>query len=891
MKLIFNPYYDSKVYVKTSSCVIGEKVVGLQGLLAELELRAGLAGRYSDNFQRAVHYARAMKKAITKNADLFFAKSFEKDKLGTALVILGWRDALVKAGWGRHITGSRRLDDLGSVEAFFEEKGEADRWRILLDFAQTSPLLSDGDSIEVTCEQSHLEPLYRQLFDSMVSQGCKVSYKPCTIVGNLHEKASVYSFKNDIEMAEWLAQQQLGDNDVVVCDDTSIFNLNLAIDGKPQVGAESNAIGAIMQIFTLGLGLFIKPINVNTLLAYLQLPETPLTKVCVKRQDKDDKDYYMSLRRTLIEQLLEDNGIGEKWDTLIEEAVYDHDGNDRTKSSERALALLFINQWKLVSGQGEGCTIDKAMVVKFLESMKKWAKQNLYDEAKAMQFNAIVTNCETMLMILEDEPDTIKTHDLMLWAAQINRPVELATLSARKGSTDVTCAVTDIHTMPNVLYWACTTPEYRFSYELDFLNPEEIDILKKNNLEVADRETLLKARREMMLGVLMNVRERIVMLECEVIGGAVPVEDPVATELRHKGNIVVNSKEPELHDMEQKPVEAASEKQSEYQIDPLLFSLLETPKEDGGMKREAESYSSLDELIQRPFDYVMDYILHLKEYGKAAMADMDTVKGTVAHAYVEKLTEEGQRSIPSMRQIHNTRFDEIVSYLAETQGAILLLEENDLEFKRFKSLLKKSVDVLLEIIEKNNLTIVGAEQHYDAELPVIGKMTAYIDYVLTDNNGDYVIVDFKWSESKTYQTKLEQNDALQLAVYRAVLEQHLKDTSDPHRVSFMGYFVLPRHTLYTVYDSLMPQKGSVEVVESESNNDLMQLAANSYTYRMNQLKAGLIEEGEGMELADLQYEKDTITQQLYPLRRDYYATELKGASYGNKNIVLKGGLV
>ncbi|MBR4392031.1 MAG: PD-(D/E)XK nuclease family protein [Bacteroidales bacterium] len=891
MKLIFNPYYDSKVYVKTTSCVIGEKVVGPQGLLAELELRVGLTGRYSDNFQRAVHYARAMKKAITKNTGLFFAKSFEKDKLGTAIVILGWRDALVKSGWNRLVTGSRRLDDLALVEACFEEKGEADRWRGLLDFARTSPLLGDDDCIVVTCEQRHLEPLYRQLFDSMSSQGCNVSYKPCAIDGNLHDKAIVYSFKNDIEMAEWLAQQPIGDNDVVVCDDTSILNLNLALDGKPQVGAESNAIGAIMQIFTLGLGLFNKPLNVNTLLAYLQLPAMPLNKLCVKRQDKDGKDYYKSLHRALIEQLVEDNGISEKWDALIDEAVYDYEGNDKTKSPERSMALLFINQWKQVSGQGDGCTVDKVVVVKYLESMKKWAKQNLYDEAKATQFNAIVSNCETMLMILDDEPDTIKTHDLMLWAAQINRPVELTTLSARRGAIDVTRAVTDIHTAPNVLYWACTTPEYRFQYELDFLNPEEIDILKTNRLEVADRETLLKARREMMLGVLSNVRERIVMLECEVIGGEIPVEDPVATELRHKGNLVIQAKVPELHDMEQKPVEAASEKQSEYQINPSVFGLLDTPKEDGGLKREAESYSSLDELIQRPFDYVMDYILHLKEYGKAAMADMDTVKGTVAHAYVEKLTEEGQRCVSSMRQIHNTRFVEIVSYLAETQGAILLLEENDLEFKRLKSLLKKSVDVLLDIIEKNNLTIVGAEQHYDANLPVIGKMTAYIDYVLTDNNGDYVIVDFKWSESKTYQTKLEQNDALQLAVYRAVLEQHLKDTSDPHRVSFMGYFVLPRHTLYTVYDSLRPQKGSIEVVEAESNSDLMQLAANSYTYRMNQLKAGLIEEGEGMELADLQYEKDAITQQLYPLRRDYYDKELKGTSYGNKNIVLKGGLV
>lgn len=891
MKLIFNPYYDSKVYVKTTSCVIGEKVVGPQGLLAELELRAGLTGRFSDNFQRAVCYARAMKKAIAKNADVFFAKSFEKDKLGTAIVIMGWRDALVKAGWNKLVTGSRRLDDLALVEAYFEEKGEADRWRILLDFAQASPLLSDADSIEVTCEQRHLEPLYQQLFDSMLSHGCKVSYKPCTIDGNLHEKASVYSFKNDIEMAEWIAQQPIGDNDVVVCDDTSILNLNLALDGKPQVGAESNAIGAIMQIFTLGLGLFNKPLNVNALFAYLQLPATPLSKLCVKRQDQDGNDYYKSLRHALIEQLLEDNGIGEKWDAVIDEAMYDYEGNDKTKSPERTMALLFINQWKRVSGQGDGCTVDKAVVEKYLESMKKWAKQNLYDEAQATQFNAIVSNCETMLMILDDEPDSIKTHDLMLWAAQINRPVELATLSARKGAIDVTRAVIDIHTTPNVLYWDCTTSEYRFQYELDFLNPEEIDILKTYKIKVPERETLLKAKREIILGVLSNVRERIIMLECDVIGGAVPVEDPVSTELRHKGHIEVQPKSPDQHDLEQKPVEVAVEKRGEYNIDPTVFALVDTPKKDGGLKREAESYSSLDELIQRPFDYVMDDLLHMKEYGKAAMADMDTVKGTVAHAYIEKLTKDGQCSSLSMRQIHNKTFNDSVNYLAETQGAILLLEENDLEFTRFKSLLKKSVDVLLDIIEKNNLTIVGAEQHYEAELPVIGKMTAYIDYVLTDNKGDYVIIDFKWSESKTYQTKLEQNDALQLAVYRAVLEKYLRSTNSNHTVSFMGYFVLPRHTLYTVYDTLKPQKGGIEVVEAESDRDLIQLAANSYTYRMNQLKTGLIEEGEGLEVADLQYEKDTFTQQLYPLRRDYYAKELKGTSYGNKNIVLKGGLV
>lgn len=876
MKLVFNPNYGSKVFVKTDGCMMNEKVVGPQGLLNELELRAGLTGRYLDDFQRAILYARAMKKAIAKNADLFFTKSFEKDKLGTATIVLAWRDALVKAGWDKHFMGNRRLNDLAEVEAFFDEKGEADRWRILLDFAHTLLMLSVDDSIEVPCEQKHLDPLYRQLFESMVSQGCKVFYKPCGIDGELHEKTSVYSFKNDIEMAEWLAQQPLGEDDVLVCNDTSILNLNLAIVGKPQVGAESNAIGAIMQIFSLGLELLNKPININTLLAYLQLPATPLSSICVKRQNSKGEDYYQSLSKALLKQLLEDNGISETWDALINEAVYDYEGNDVSKSDKRRKAMLFINQWKEVSGQGDNCTVEKAKVVKYLEQMKEWAKSHLYDEEKASQFNAVIANCETMMMILEDEPDMIKTHDLMLWAAQISRPIALSTLTARKGSINVTDDVTNLHTAPNTLYWDCTVKEYRFKNDLDFLSPGEIDILKNNHIEVPDRETLLKNKREMMLGALSKVKERIVMLECEVIGGAVPVEDPVATELRLGGKLTAQQLSPVQHDMEEKPVEAVSTKQAEYQLNSFDY------------KRDSESYSSLDELIQRPFDYVMDYILRLREYGKAAMDDMDTLKGHLAHAYVEMLTEEGRHNLSSMRQIHTSQFDEKLAFLTETKGALLLLEENELDYKRFKSLLKKSVDVLLNIIEQNSLTIVGSEQKYEAEIPVIGKMNATIDFVLKDLSGDYVIIDFKWNQGQTYKRKLEENDELQLAVYRAVLEQYLKDTGDNHKVSFMGYYVLPRHTLYTIYETM--HHSNIEVVTPEMARDLMALASNSYAYRMEQLKAGIVEEGEGLELANLQYQTDTSSQQLYPLRHAYSRETDKEMSYGCKNIVLKGGL-
>ena len=70
----------------------------------------------------------------------------------------------------------------------------------------------------------------------------------------------------------------------------------------------------------------------------------------------------------------------------------------------------------------------------------------------------------------------------------------------------------------------------------------------------------------------------------------------------------------------------------------------------------------------------------------------------------------------------------------------------------------------------------------------------------------------------------------------------------------------------------------------------MKLATNSYSYRIKQIKSGIIEEGEKLELANLQYVKDSLSEQLYPLRGDYNDNTLKTTSYGNKNIVLKGGL-
>jgi hypothetical protein len=59
---------------------------------------------------------------------------------------------------------------------------------------------------------------------------------------------------------------------------------------------------------------------------------------------------------------------------------------------------------------------------------------------------------------------------------------------------------------------------------------------------------------------------------------------------------------------------------------------------------------------------------------------------------------------------------------------------------------------------------------------------------------------------------------------------------------------------------------------------------------LEQISRGVIEEGEGAQLSDIQYHRDMLQMRLYPLCRDYNEDTLKGAAYGNPNSILKGGI-
>src|SRR5688572_4546593 len=74
---------------------LGRVALGLDGLLADLELRLGLAVAEVPPLARVAHHAARL--AAAPRAGRFWARSFESDAWGTAAELLRWRDLLVEA--------------------------------------------------------------------------------------------------------------------------------------------------------------------------------------------------------------------------------------------------------------------------------------------------------------------------------------------------------------------------------------------------------------------------------------------------------------------------------------------------------------------------------------------------------------------------------------------------------------------------------------------------------------------------------------------------------------------------------------------------------------------------------------------------------------------------
>ena len=297
--------------------------------------------------------------------------------------------------------------------------------------------------------------------------------------------------------------------------------------------------------------------------------------------------------------------------------------------------------------------------------------------------------------------------------------------------------------------------------------------------------------------------------------------------------------------------------------------------------RETESFSSLDLLINYPFDYTMKYLASFSDSRSFTLPDMIPTKGSVAHEVIHRMFEDCKMNASAVKDMLIEKYDMYFNDAVEHVGAILFQKENQIDAQLLKVQLKEAIITLVDIITENKLSVEGLEYEITKPLESLPNITGKLDMRLKDGNGRLHVFDFKWSEIKKYNDLLKDNKAMQLELYAALLSKESGNSNIGK-----SYFILPHHTLLTTNVELKGK--NVRIVRVDDTSSLMEKIKNSFAYRKSQISSGAIEMAEGMSLEDIKYHNDEVEKNLYPLMS--HDNKVKSKNSYSKNKLFKGEL-
>lgn len=923
LKLIFSPYYDGNCYAGNpakNKCVIGTKYVGSLGLLDELELRAGLSRGETSPMQRVIAYSNAIREVLADNppTEPFYKQSFENDPLGVAQQLLRWRDALCMAGWNKNTKlpntlsedGKKRLEDLQAVEAHFGSIGVGERWHQLLN-ADLNALLPKDLEIKVDMKIELLPPVIRKVLEK--NNRAKMSDEFVNLEGktlsDFADKFILYEFPEQNDAYQWAALQTEFTPEVYVNEDNFTFNQVLKSVGKPLVDASVEGGAAeLSQLLKLGVALFRAPVNYDKLMSYLNIFRHPI-----------DWETRSSLRFHLKQM----GGLGD---------MVNKDGSI-TKIDETAKNYPdFWGMWE----HGKDGIVAVNDVKQFCKKLLEWIETATV-KAKAekvlsplsgtqvyAQLSQLQERTNLLISVLDSRSGDISNDELDKLVTSICQGGSVNTDFSRLGSCDILKDLKGLAVKVKSVMWMDCVRKPRPRYEYAFLNPADIKELQNAGLEIPPATLEMQASDFAEL-LAVSRAEKIIALIPQRKDGERTEENLIITELRETSSTTITITSPVLPAGVTITTTPADTQKVEHHVDTSLFANIDKPKpteeesaastpskfapKPVGYQRDYESFSSLSELINQPFDYVLDYIYNMKDEDSG---NLSTVEGNVAHAVIEHIVadcKDASGNVDTSKFLNicknrSTLEDRTDKAIIEV-GAQLLQPENEMERTVFKRIfIEKSVPVLVKIVEDNTLEVVGSEVEFTSILKDSSGANAFIfnakiDLLLKRKSEgsqeyEYLIFDFKWTGNPNKRQKeLEDCKELQLALYQKIAEVNGKTP-----VVMRGYYLLKQAQLLTVNDVFKPNDAII-IVPRKTSPEIFDQAVNSYRERIQNLKKGYIEEGE--EKKGPEFEPTQFVKLYFPNPDKYYlnndlcarskkdgmTAKAKGTSYG-KNVVLKG---
>lgn len=868
MTVLFHPCYDTRCRLDLAQrgpALLDTLTLGPLGLLQELELRLGLTATSISNLLRTVDYVKLLRDYVSVHPDSPFAPSFEADEFNVAAELLRWRDLLRLAGWKASMRGiSPRIDLLADLEASFARPALGDRWQAVLE-ELPKHRLTDW-TLELHAPKQLLFPLYGRLIDWLGACGARISESVQQAtrpeqVRRIRVRDFAEAFRGipTLDPKRW----------TLICSHGKLLNNVLRLNGCPTTESSIRENdSSVVQLFEAGFSLFIHPseevpeaVDIYRLLSYLQARPNPIPA-----------RLNLALQRLLTSEAGIDPA---RWQATVDGALADDEADDEARNRiRRRLDTLLNPFFEAVSPRA----IPLERLRTYARSLRGWALQRsrLGDEASGA-LPQLAEMCDVMLALLETCPgDTIDGQLLQGWISSIRIDASIRNTEAQVGSFDVVEHPAALVDPVDRVVWVDCVGMPDLHYDFEFLGPDERKGLERQGVRVWSRTEEMKVELELIRRGVGQVRRELILITPESDRGVRLEEHPIVDDLRGE-------------ELTPFPVETDT---VPVELPPLCRKVPEFRITAGKIApRETESATSLELLIQRPFDYVMQYAARLRPGGVRELDELNLIEGRVAHRTLELIVRQTAGDRNAMVGIIARREDFDRHFLEAVRecGMGLLLARHAIERKALQERLHNALSALMQILPRYDLRVEGVEQEASAPLLDAGKplLTTRVDLLLRNRAGDPVIFDLKWSRNeKRYEAMIREGRDLQLRVY-----DHAVSSSLGRPVAATGYFLLGRGQLLSA--DLPDLRGYVKQVDAPRTTvEAMARIRAGYERRYEEFRDGIIEEGEGLSVGQLPYARANDPERLWPL-----LTEKNGESiikqidpYDNAYRIFKGTL-
>ena len=857
MKIIYCPIYSGNYYMNMQDNLVAldVQVLETQGLLTQLAMHAGIHQQIPSYPERLASYHKAILDYDKSYPINIFHDSIVIDSMSVAKTLLHWRDYLAMCGWNGNINleNCTRLNTLAEIDKGFEDKGLAklqnklqEQLDLMASGKATIPSIYKEITIEIPCTLDLLPDYIQPVLNSLQRLGVTIEVdeeNTNDIPKTIHE----IHFTQQWKAEAWLSQQDPKAYDVWINTDNKRLDNWLHMSGQPVCGSEmENANPQITQLFLLAVQLFQRPLNVNTLLQYLFLPECPLN---------------WKFRRELAKTIVREGGfcndkVQKCIKAYIEREFKDEKDTTPQKSTQEQREADYLSflpfdlrvEEKALPLAEETDLVDKKALTKFLSSIESHASERAVKIFAKLPYDARISQLKAvseMIKALTDQINQIIVGDLSFkkliqWSQSLYESGNYKLYNAQTHSRALITQPSNMISRAANVIWCDFYGDDSKKLSTDFLSPYEQQELKNHGVRLWDKDNETILMNILSARPLHHTTESLTVITCDKLGaGKLPLH-PLChliqgTAKKQDGDALYDAlATKEVSMVDNRRDEDKKEIRFDAKAHPVTW-------------KDTESFSSMEELLQDPFDYFMLYQLQFQDISDTNIK-LSTTYGNVAHETIENLftTDRDNNTLTSYTESH---YEEALHRALLRKGALLMLPEHHLDKDRLKYQLRKCVKNLAALIEENGLTVIKCEQkeveQLDFEEDIF--MKGYIDMVLKDKAGNEVVFDLKWTSKKDkFQKILNKNRALQLAIYQALLKKHSGESA----IVRTAYYVMPQGKLFS---SDIFKGANFELITPASQDDVMKQLRKGYTERRREINNGIIETADNEPIGNLEY--------------------------------------